>query len=76
MIPCDPVGYLDNEYGPMTWQKPVAKKYYWNNLAFSEYWSSSEWPKAVRFFDRHGKLLHRKIANYVKKYGEPPLNQF
>jgi len=76
MVPCDPIGYLDNEYGPKMWQKPLTKKYNWNNLAFWEYWSSSEWPNAVKFFNRHGKLLRKKIISYVKKYPNKPLKRF
>ena len=76
MVPCDPIKYLDNEYGANNWQKPIVEKYYWKNLVFKEYWKSDEWPKAVKFFDRRGRILRKKILNYVRKYGEPPLNHF
>ena len=68
MIPCDPVQYLDNEYGKFNWQKPLAKKYHWKNLKFEEYWPNSKWSQAVKFYDQNGKLLWKKTMNYIKKF--------
>ncbi len=68
MIPCDPVSYLDQEYGPSKWYKPIVTNYEWKNIFFHSTWNSLSWPHAVKFYDRNGNLLIQKIKNYVNTY--------
>ena len=68
MIPCDPVHYLDQEYGAANWRKPMESKYEWKNVAYNSIWSDSEWPHAVKYFDRAGNLIVQKIKNYINKF--------
>ena len=70
MIPCDPVSYLDKEYGP-GWRSPQSKNYTWSNVQYWKNWSDIEWPKAVKYYDKYGALLKPKILRnqlMKKKY--------
>jgi hypothetical protein len=32
MVPCDPIAYLNQEYGINKWHEPLVKNYKWTNL--------------------------------------------
>jgi hypothetical protein len=68
MIPCDPVGYLNNEYGAKNWEKPEPIKYKWTSLHYKDTWSDEDWPNVVRYYDKNGKVLESKILNYINKH--------
>jgi hypothetical protein len=67
MIPCDPVSYLDKEYGP-GWKSPQSKNYTWSNVQYWKNWSDIEWPRAVKYYDKNGALLRPKILAYINKH--------
>ncbi len=64
MVPCDPVKYLNNEYGP-DWKKPKKSSYTWPNLdrIHGLDWSDADWPYAIRFYKTDGKVdVNQTIA--------------
>ena len=66
--PCDPVHYLNKEYGPNNWHSPQSKNYTWSNVAFWKNWSDTEWPHAVKYYDKQGALLKPKMLAYINKH--------
>lgn len=68
MVPCDPVKYLDKEYGPKLWESPQSKNYTWTNVVFWKNWSDSDWPRSIKYYDKNGNLLKNKILEYVNKF--------
>ncbi len=68
MIPCNPVKYLDNEYGVDNWAVPKSKNYTWKNVVYSKNWTNTEWPYAVRYYDKKGKLLQKKTLTYLNQH--------
>lgn len=75
MVPCDPVHYLDRDYGPVRWQTPQSVNYTWSNVRFWEKWSDSLWPHTIKYYDRNGKLIKKKILDYVNKHMTKPISQ-
>ncbi|RNA04974.1 hypothetical protein BpHYR1_047104, partial [Brachionus plicatilis] len=73
MVPCDPVKYLDREYGPRHWESPESKNYTWKNVVYSGNWSDSDWPHSIKYYDKNGNLLKKKILEYVNKFQEKNL---
>lgn len=55
LVPCDPDGYLNNEYGE--WSTPLAKKYNWTNLVFLGPWENEYWPNVLKQFDPDGRII-------------------
>ena len=68
MVPCDPVKYLNKEYGPGHWQTPQAVNYTWTNVVYYNNWTDAQWPNTIKYYDRNGKLLKDKILSYVNKH--------
>ena len=68
MIPCDPVTYLNNEYGIDNWATPMSKNYQWKNVKYFKNWTDSEWPHAVRYYDKKGQLIQKKTLNYLNEH--------
>lgn len=68
MVPCDPVKYLDKEYGPKRWESPESKNYTWKNVVFWKNWSDSDWPRSIKYYDKNGYLMKEKILEYVNKF--------
>ena len=68
MIPCNPVEYLNNEYGVNNWAMPKAKNYSWKNVFYYKNWTDDEWPHAVRYYDKKGKLIKKKTLNYLNEH--------
>ena len=68
MVPCDPVKYLDNEYGVNNWATPLSKNYQWKNVVYFKNWTNSEWPHAVRYYDKEGKLIEKKTLDYINQH--------
>ena len=68
MIPCDPIKYLDKEYGPSRWLTPESSNYTWKNVVYYNNWTDSEWPRTIKYYDKEGKLLVPKILNHVNKH--------
>ena len=69
MIPCDPIGYLNSEYGNIiNWMKPKEKDYSWNNIEEVEYtWSDQDWTNAIKFYQKNGKLDRDKTLKYINE---------
>ena len=67
LIPCDPVQYLDFEYGASKWQTPKKDKYKWPNLIYQGEWSDNEWQKAIRFYDSNGTVKTIKTLKYLNR---------
>lgn len=65
LVPCDPVQYLDLEYGKNSWQTPLSSKYKWKNLVFVGNWTDDEWPQAVRYYEKNGTLNLVKTLKYL-----------
>lgn len=68
MVPCDPVNYLNNEYGKDNWATPMSKNYQWRNVVYFKNWTDTEWPYAVRYYDREGNLLGKKTLDYLNQH--------
>lgn len=71
MVPCDPVRYLNYEYGKMeNWATPKPKNYRWTNLDsnFSLWSLDFEWPRAIRHFNRNGKVNVNSTLKYLNKH--------
>lgn len=75
MVPCDPVKYLDKEYGPKNWHSPEAKNYTWSNVVFWSNWTDTDWPKTIKYYDHNGGLLNDKIIEYVNKFSSQNITQ-
>ena len=55
LVPCEPVGYLNHQYGPMSlWSVPEPVNYTWFNIDRVGDWSDNDWPYAIRYYDRYG----------------------
>ena len=69
LVPCDPIGYLNNEYGNYDkWVIPISKNYKWSNLETNyTLWSDSQWPYAIKFFRNNGKFNMEGSLNYINK---------
>lgn len=68
MIPCNPVDYLNNEYGPFSWLKPISKKYLWTNLKYSGTWTDYEWIRAIKVFYQNGSLNRKLTLRNINRY--------
>jgi hypothetical protein len=68
MVPCDPVGYLEKEYGPKRWRSPQSKNYVWDNVKYWRNWTDDEWIRSVRYYDRKGQLIKNKTVDQLNKY--------
>ncbi len=71
MIPCDPVGYLNNEYGePDKWQTPMKSNYTWSNLDRKnvENWTDTEWPYAIRFYKYNGEVDKNQTLRFINAH--------
>ena len=57
MVPCDPVGYLDLEYGAKKWQIPDDKfGTKWTNVIENDQWPESVYPYVLRYYGFDGRL--------------------
>lgn len=68
LIPCDPVTFLKNNYGPIKlWMKPDTEGF--KNIDFRHYriWSKNEWPDWMRHYSRDGVL---NVAKTLKDLNE------
>lgn len=69
MVPCDPVMYLNREYGDeKKWYFPQEKNYTWSNVIYDSRWKDHEWPNVIRYYDKAGVLLKNKVLEYVNKH--------
>ena len=74
-MPCDPVTFLNNNYGSSTlWMKPDTEGF--KNIDWKNYriWRNHEWPNWMRHYSRNGKLqvarTLRDLNEHVKN-GKP-----
>jgi hypothetical protein len=68
MVPCDPIGYLNNEYGNgENWMKPKKSGYNWPNLdrIHGLDWSDTDWPYAIRFYNKNGQVDVSQTITFV-----------
>jgi hypothetical protein len=71
MVPCDPVKYLNAEYGnEKRWKTPKASNYTWSNVVYNSKWTDYEWPHAIKYYDRNGNLLKPKILKYLNQHSK------
>jgi hypothetical protein len=75
LVPCDPVKYLDNEYGKNQWQTPKSSHYTWSNLVSMGNWSDNEWPKSIRYYEKNGSFNLKRTLKDVNKYSNKNLTQ-
>ena len=76
MVPCDPVTYLNLEYGPNNWQSPDRNfGARWKNLFENGRWSDSEWPNVLRAYDFKGKLMYNYTLKVINEHISPKLSQ-
>ena len=68
LVPCDPVKYLDNEYGKNKWQIPKSTNYSWTNLVSNGNWSENEWPKVLKYYEKNGTINLKSTLKDINKY--------
>lgn len=78
LIPCDPVDYLNKEYGNITfWSTPKKSNYTWTNLSKTHsLWNKCDWPHAIRFYHKNGTIDKKYTIRYVNAYGKMKLKDF
>lgn len=54
MVPCNPIEYLDCDYGPDGWQTPKEKEYHWPSLKIFNEYSDRQYIKSLKFFFENG----------------------
>ncbi len=69
LVPCDPVEYLNLEYGEANnWIFPKSKNYTWSNLDKQHTnWTDKEWPHAIKFYNING-FNKIETINFVNNY--------
>ncbi|CAF1384791.1 unnamed protein product, partial [Didymodactylos carnosus] len=68
-VPCDPIEYLNTEYGINKWNAPLEKGYSWINMKLHSYWTDLAWLYATRLYTREGKLRTDKFAiDWISKF--------
>ena len=67
MIPCDPIKYLDIEYGPSNWLTPKSANYTWKNVIYSDKWTNEEWKRVIRYYHSNGNLNLDKTLTVLNK---------
>jgi hypothetical protein len=67
LVPCNPMEYLNQEYGDLkNWIIPKSKGYKWSNVEKkSSFWSEKEWLYAVKHFHSTGKLNYLSTLNFI-----------
>ena len=70
MVPCDPVGYLDYEYGLGKWQEPKKENFTWKNVRFWQNWTDAQWPYTIKYYDKYGNILKKKILDYLNLHAK------
>ena len=73
MAPCDPVGFLNREYGSMEiWAKPEAKNYTWLTLDtnFTLWDVEYEWPRAFRYYLNNGSVDVVSTLSYLNEHAK------
>ena len=75
MVPCDPVDYLNQEYGIFNWISPERTEFSWPNLFSSGNWSDYEWPKAYNIFFSNGTLNEKETLEYINYYSKYKLTK-
>jgi hypothetical protein len=70
MVPCDPLAFLESDYGPNKWKMPLESGYKWVNLEFNGKWTDALWPHVLKFYDRTGFDKERTLG-YLKEYASP-----
>jgi hypothetical protein len=75
MIPCDPVHYLERDYGPRRWQTPQSSNYTWTNVRYWEKWKDKQWPHTIKYYDKQGRLLKQKVLDYVNKFSSKNITE-
>lgn len=68
LVPCDPVKYLENEYGSKRWRSPQSKNYVWDNVKYWRNWTDSEWIHSVRYYDKNGNVIKNKTLAQLNKF--------
>jgi hypothetical protein len=68
MVPCDPIKYLNSEYGTFNWLTPISLNYKWSNLKFTRKWNDNEWKRAYKYYNLDGSLNHKKTQKYINKH--------
>ena len=75
LVPCDPVAYLNAEYGVNEWHTPKkSSEYFWKNIQKNGEWSTSEWPKVIRIYNRRGRIDKNETLMEINKYLSTPID--
>jgi hypothetical protein len=68
-VPCEPVDYLNTEYGKETWKHPLERNYTWLNMKYDAFWNDISWMYAVRLYTREGRLRNDQYAiNWISNH--------
>ncbi len=74
LIPCDPVQYLNYEYGGIkNWITPKKKNYKWSNLDKQTWnWTEKEWVHAIKFYNKKIGFDKNQTLKFVNQYLKAP----
>lgn len=69
MVPCDPVSYLNSQYGE-NWIKPEKRRYNINNINWAKpiEWSDDVIPFVLRYYDEKGKVKINKTLDEINEF--------
>lgn len=73
MVPCDPVKYLDFEYGPSNWLMPLVANYSWKNLYYKANWTDYEWPRVLKYYYNNGSINVKTSLRIINENLKNPL---
>ena len=76
MVPCDPVSYLDMEYGREYWKTPNPHfETKWKNVKAVEKWNENEWPHVLKMYDVKGQLLGTTLLDIINMHLNISINK-
>jgi hypothetical protein len=68
MIPCNPVDFLDMQYGVQGWHRPQTQGYEWKNKEFFRAWTDEEWPHAYKYYSQADGFNVNETRNYLNQH--------
>jgi len=68
VVPCDPVSYLNQNYGKK-WNLPEAdfKKYKWPNIKYAGVWSDNDYQNSINIFKSDGSFDRNYTLDFLNK---------
>jgi hypothetical protein len=70
MVPCDPLAFLNADYGLNKWKMPLKRGYKWANFEFRGQISDAEWPHSIKFYTKTG-FDKESTMSYIEEYATP-----